>query len=499
MACTTLLVGKHASFDGSTIVARNEDCCSGEMNEKKFEVMLPEHQPRYYKSVVSHVEIELPNNPMRYTHTPDAINTIGIWGEAGVNEAQVAMSATETITSNERVLGADPLVDLIPARGKPGDENYIPELPGGIGEEDFVTIVLPYIKTPREGVLRLGALLEEFGTYEMNGVAFSNTEEIWWLETIGGHHWMARRVPDDCYVTMPNQLGIDSFDFEDAFGAQENHLCSADLLTFVKKNHLDVTGANQAFNPRDVFGSHSDADRVYNTPRAWAMQRFLNPHALNWDAEDAELSPESFNIPWACVPERKITIEDVKYIMGMHYQGTKYDPYGNKPEAGKYRCIGINRNCELSILQMRGYMPKELCAIQWLSLGCNVYNCMVPLYTNINAAPEYVSNTGAKVNTESMYWTNRLIAALSDAHYALTLHHIETYQDAMGAYGNKRVHEIDAECLKNEYTGKELCEYLEKANEQTCEYIKEETIDVLGKVLFDASNNMKNAYSRDDA
>ena len=53
-------------------------------------------------------------------------------------------------------------------------------MPGGIGEEDFLTLVLPYIKTAREGE-RLGALLEEFGTYEMNGVAFSDVDEIWWL------------------------------------------------------------------------------------------------------------------------------------------------------------------------------------------------------------------------------------------------------------------------------------------------------------------------------
>ena len=39
--------------------------------------------------------------------------------------------------------------------------------------------------------------------------------EIWWLESIGGHHWMARRVPDDAYVVNPNQLGSDFFDFDD--------------------------------------------------------------------------------------------------------------------------------------------------------------------------------------------------------------------------------------------------------------------------------------------
>ncbi len=35
---------------------------------------------------------------------------------------------------------------------------------------------------------------------------------------MGGHHWIAKRVPDDCYVTMPNQLGIDEFDLTDALG-----------------------------------------------------------------------------------------------------------------------------------------------------------------------------------------------------------------------------------------------------------------------------------------
>ncbi len=47
-------------------------------------------------------------------------------------------------------------------------------------------------------------------------------DEIWWLETIGGHHWMAVKVPDDHYVAMPNQLGIDHFDLEDALGEQKN-------------------------------------------------------------------------------------------------------------------------------------------------------------------------------------------------------------------------------------------------------------------------------------
>ena len=247
--CTTILVGKGASYDGSTLVARIEDSSAGMFKAKKFIVVEPKDQPIFYKSVRTDCEIELPKNPMRYTCLPNVKKWRGVWGACGVNEKNVSMTATETITSNERVLGADPLIEFEP---------YILKK-GGIGEEDFVVITLPYISTAKEGAKRLGSLIEKYGTYESNGIAFQDENDIWWFETIGGHHWIARRVPDDVYVVMPNQFGLDHFDFEDAFGKEENFMCSSDLKDFIKKYHLDLT-LDGDFNPRDAFGSHSDAD-----------------------------------------------------------------------------------------------------------------------------------------------------------------------------------------------------------------------------------------------
>ena len=178
MACTTILVGKNASYDGSTMIARNDDSGAGHYMPKKFVVVHPEERQKVYRSVISHVEIELPDNPLRCTSMPNAVDGEGIWAASGVNAKNVAMTATETITSNPRVLGADPLVVYEPA--KDGKE----EKAGGIGEEDIVYIVLPYITSAREGVKRLGSLLETYGTYEMNGIAFQDKDEIWWLETM---------------------------------------------------------------------------------------------------------------------------------------------------------------------------------------------------------------------------------------------------------------------------------------------------------------------------
>ena len=58
MACTTILVGKKASYDGSTMIARNDD---GHYDVKKLVVVDPKKQPKKYKSVISHVEVELPD------------------------------------------------------------------------------------------------------------------------------------------------------------------------------------------------------------------------------------------------------------------------------------------------------------------------------------------------------------------------------------------------------------------------------------------------------
>ena len=69
------------------------------------------------------------------------------------------MSATESAYSNDLVLGYDPLVKE------------------GLNEEAMVTVVLPYVKTAREGVQRLGELVAKYGTGETNGILFADDDE----------------------------------------------------------------------------------------------------------------------------------------------------------------------------------------------------------------------------------------------------------------------------------------------------------------------------------
>ncbi len=486
MACTTILVGKKASNDGSTMIARNDD---GSFDEKKLIVVRPKDQPKKYKSKIAHLTVELPDNPLSYTASPSVDNKNGIWAACGINSENVAMTATETITSNARVQGADPLVVYSkkdPETGK--------EVIGGLGEEDFVTIVLPYIHSAREGVKRLGSLLEKYGTYENNGIAFSDNNEIWWLETIGGHHWIAARVKDEEYVIMPNQFGLDHFDLKDALGKAENYMCSADLKEFIEKYDLD-TNLSSEFNPRRIFGSHDDSDHVYNTPRGWYMGRYFSPSQYKWDGPDADFTPESDNIPWSMKADWKITIEDVKYILSSYYQGTPFNPYSKAdlPTKGVYRPIGVNRTGVMAILQIRNNVPKEIAALEWICFGANPFNAVLPIYTNTDRIPDYLSKVTMDAKTDNFYWTSRLIGALADPCFGSCIQLIERYQHAMANASRKIVNESDEKMISS----KDFSQ-IKSANTRLCKMAERESTKALTAVLAESSRHMKCGYSRAD-
>ncbi|MBR5426983.1 MAG: C69 family dipeptidase [Clostridia bacterium] len=486
MSCTTVLVGKKATNDGSTMIARTDD---GRFDVKKMIVIEPEKQKRKYKSVISHVEVELPERPMRCTFCPSVDLSNGLWAATGVNEANVGMTATETVTSNPRVLAADPLVEYKKAK-KRGEK----DIPGGIGEEDIVVLVLPYIRTAREGVQRLGSLLEKYGTYEMNGIAFNDENEVWWLETIGGHHWAARRVPDDVCVIAPNRFGMDEFDLDDAFGKQEAYLCSADLREFIAENSLDLN-QNGAFSLRDVFGSHTDMDHIYNDPRAWFIGRYLTPYSHRWEGENAEYTPESDNIPWCLVPDRKIAVEDVIYMLSGHFQGTPYDPYIGRDTGrrGMYRSIGINRTGVTSICQIRPDVPDPIKGLEWICFGSTTFSAFLPVYPNAPSLPKYLSDVSTDVSTENFYWGSRLIDALADHDYASCVQQIERYHNAVLTEGRRIVLEYDKKmAASGDFS------LTAEANEKLCKMAREKTTDTLNKVLRISSESMKNGFNLAD-
>ncbi len=463
--CTTILVGKDATIDGSTMIARSEDGGSTIIPEA-FITVNPEEQPKHYQSVISKQKIDdedLLPNPMRYTSAPDASGKHGVWAAAGINEATVAMTATETITTNSRIQGIDPLLEE-----------------GGLGEEDFVTLTLPYIKSAREGVKRLGYLVEKYGTYEMNGSAFADHDEVWYIETIGGHHWAARRIPDDAYVAAPNRLNIDFFDFKD----EENFMCSSDLLDLIEKYHLNPD--YQGYNLRHIFGSSTIKDAHYNNPRAWYIHRYFDPE---WEG-----TPADQDQPFITYAKKKISPEDIKFLESSHYQDTPYDVYSTTntdAEKKLFRPIGINRNFETHILQIRNDVPEGLAGVQWLAFGPNTFNVFVPFYTNVTTTPASFQ-TGPKFDLSKIFWVNKLNAQLGDTNYKVYSALEQAFEEKTMAKLRKIENETD-EAAKN-LTGKDLQEKLEEANQKMADLAYKASVDLTGEMVETGHGLMKLKY-----
>lgn len=463
--CTTILVGKDATIDGSTMIARSEDGGSTIIPEA-FIVVNPEEQPKHYKAVISGQEIDdedLLPNPMRYTSAPDASGKNGIWAAAGINDATVAMTATETITTNSRIQGIDPLVEK-----------------GGLGEEDFVTLTLPYIHSAREGVKRLGYLVEKYGTYEMNGSAFADHDEVWYIETIGGHHWAARRIPDDAYVAAPNRLNIDFFDFND----EENFMCSSDLLDIINEYHLNPD--YQGYNLRHIFGSSTIKDAHYNNPRAWYIHRYFDPE---WEGE-----PGDQDQPFITYAKKKISPEDIKFLESSHYQDTKYDVYSTtNTEAEKklFRPIGINRNFETHILQIRNDVEEGIAGVQWLAFGPNTFNVFVPFYTNVTTTPASFQ-TGPDFDLTKIFWLNKLNAQLGDTNYKVYSALEQAFEEKTMAKLRQIENETDR-AVKG-LTGRELQEKLEEANQKMADLTYKQTAALTGEMVKDGHSLMKLKY-----
>ena len=279
-------------------------------------------------------------------------------------------------------------------------------------------------------------------------------------------------------VVMPTQFGLDHFDFRTRTGRRRKTFA----LRTCRRSWRNTTWRwirGRGFNPRLAFGSHSDADHIYNTPRAWFMARYFLPRTCKWEGENADYTPESNDIPWSFVPERKVTVEDVRYLLGSYYQGTPYNPYDqNAACKGRYRTIGVPNSDVCGIMQIRGGLPAAIQGVEWLSMGGSGFTACFPVYANVTEFPKYLSGTTETVSTNSMYWHSRLIAALTDAHFRDALLLDERYVNAVMNRGQQFLYEYDEKIRQGEPAA-----ILEEANRKIADMVREESDKALGEIL----------------
>lgn len=413
--CTTIIIGQEQTADGSMIVARSEDWDA--MEAKNYEIFEgTDNGPREFVAKDSPFRCELPEKALGYSAL-SPYNLHGHWGSAGFNTAGVGMSATESIFSSDEILKHDPLVE------------------NGVAENSVFNITLPYVRTAREGVERLGMLIEKYGIAEGFGIGFVDSKEIWYLETACGHRWLACRMPKDQYFVTGNQSRFRTYDPND----KENYLASADLIEFAEKHGL-YNPAQGAFDFHEAYARDIKLDTTYNYPRVWGLQQFFSPEIKN------DVTKNTF--PVFAKAAHKVTLTELRTAFRFHYDNTEHDPYLNSNPKEPYRPVSIFRTTQTHLLQVRPELPQAIGCVNYVAMGMADLGVFLPLYQGITSYPEAYTKGNGESSDDSAYWKFRKIMVLGMTNYNKYAPIIKEAYANFEAETDQRQREMEEEYLR---------------------------------------------------
>ena len=413
--CTTIIIGQEQTADGSMIVARSEDWDA--MEAKNYEIFEgTDNGPREFVAKDSPFRCELPEKALGYSAL-SPYNLHGHWGSAGFNTAGVGMSATESIFSNDEILKHDPLVE------------------NGVAENSVFNITLPYVHTAREGVERLGMLIEKYGIAEGFGIGFVDSKEIWYLETACGHRWLACRMPKDQYFVTGNQSRFRTYDPND----KENYLASADLIEFAEKHGL-YNPAQGAFDFHEAYARDIKLDTTYNYPRVWGLQQLFSPEIKN------DVTKNTF--PVFAKAGHKVTLTELRTAFRFHYDNTEHDPYLNSNPKEPYRPVSIFRTTQTHLLQVRPELPQAIGCVNYVAMGMADLGVFLPLYQGITSYPEAYTKGNGESSADSAYWKFRKVMALGMTNYNKYAPIIKEAYAKFEAETDQRQREMEEEYLR---------------------------------------------------
>ena len=413
--CTTIIVGQKQTADGSMIIARSEDWDA--MEAKNYEIFEgTDNGPREFVAKDSPFRCELPEKALGYSAL-SPYNLHGHWGSAGFNTAGVGMSATESIFSSDEILKHDPLVE------------------NGVAENSVFNITLPYVHTAREGVERLGMLIEKYGIAEGFGIGFVDSKEIWYLETACGHRWLACRMPKDKYFVTGNQSRFRTYDPND----KENYLASADLIEFAEKHGL-YNPAHGAFDFHETYARDIELDTTYNYPRVWGLQQLFSPEIKN------DVTKNTF--PVFAKAAHKITLTELRTAFRFHYDNTEHDPYLNSNPKEPYRPVSIFRTTQTHLIQVRPELPQAIGCVNYVAMGMADLGVFLPLYQGITSYPEAYTKGNDESSADSAYWKFRKVMVLGMTNYNKYAPIIKEAYAKFEAETDQRQREMEEEYLR---------------------------------------------------
>lgn len=458
-ACTTLLVTKGASEDGSIFVAHSDD--SELFDQRLVYVPAQDHEPGamrpvYYDAASlgdrqeyhgyalhrytgsdrgpTYIDEDRPQSiPIGYI--PQVEHTYAYY------DGSYAMMNEHQLMFGECTNGAKVTAEPVPGKLI----FYSAELSRVAAER---------CKTAREAVELIGHLIETYGYYGTGEtIPIADKIEGWVIEMAPspekkGGLWVAKKVPDGEVFVAANEFRIREIDTDDP-----DMLYCSDLHEIAEKHGW--------WKPEDgkldwlkTVSEGEYSHPYYSLRRVWRLQDRMAP--------SLKLSPwveDGFTreYPFSIKPDKKLSLRDVMSLYRDYYQGTEFDlskgitagPFGSpyrypgpmdasgdtgdpnaKLKGAWERPISIFRCGYSYIAQARDWLPDPIGGILWFGPDEPMSTCYVPFYAGVKriAEPYYTCDTEV-FSQESAWWAFNFVANWAGLKYSYMIKDIQQKQD----------------------------------------------------------------------
>lgn len=421
-ACTSIMVGRKASTDGSVMTSHT--CDSHDGSPEIFIVPAKTHAAGETLLLTRRT----PDNrgPMKRQgrkptgSIPQVAETFAhIAAEYGImNEHQLAIGES-TFGGREQLHSDRGLIDC----------------------DTLTRLMLERAKTAREAIRIGGELVEKYGWCdEGEALTIADTREVWLLEIVGpgkgnvGAIWAAQRVPDDHVSVVANGSRIGQLDLAnpDFFMASKNVLSAAEKLGYWSPK------SGKPFRFYDAYSPESRTEFA-TTRREWRVLDLLAP--------SLKLQPNANDFPFSVKPEKPVTAQRIMELFRDTFEGTDFDMTKNltvTDDAGKTvksplanpfmpydmnkmlringgwgwmgeRCIARWFCMYATVTQSREWLPDPVGGLVWLGYSNPAMTAYAPVYAGVTDLPDdyKINGRATGISRQSAWWAYRRVATIA--------------------------------------------------------------------------------------
>lgn len=400
-SCTSIMVGKNASTDGSVITSHTCDSWYRTWATIEPAKDYPRDTIMSIYDGLMHTEFDkdMSNTTVKGTipqvkHTYQFFNT----SYPCLNEKQLGIG--ETTISGRRELQNPKGMFMI---------------------EELERVALQRCSTAREAIQLMGQLVKQYG-YADSGecLTIADKKEVWHFEVFGegkdniGGVWAAVRIPDDEVGVSANIPRISTLDLKN----KDYYMASENVYDVAKKLGYWDGKDKKDFKFYKAYGgpSRDGKYKAFSVREFFIFKTLAPSRDWNYDVEE---------LPFSIKPEQKVSAKDVMLLLAQYYEGTEYDVtknlkaiqrtrgsekadtiispranpwmrtdevamlnYLNKDAVKSVRNIAVPQCAYSTVIQLRSWLPDAVGGVAWFCLDNPGQSPRIPVFCGTTDLPD---------------------------------------------------------------------------------------------------------------